>query len=394
MPDIEELQARIAKLSTDIDLQNEVLRELVQSKSAAQRLLNAIRDPVARLPFELSSEIFLHCLPQQRKPDACTAPMLLLGVCNAWTGIALSTPALWSAIYLDFPGTEILRLWLQRSHSFSLHIHRALNNDVATTLSQHAARLQHLRIDEEMIHPSVVTQLGSFPCLRTLTVEGLPDNFNGLHCFPRGLLRMAPNLVECTFHMSYCDPHYNGEIIILRDLRCLKFGANINLLRSDAGILRYLDLPRLETLFVPLARIHYTVFSAFLERSSPPLQTLVLGDACSLSFTELNECLRLVPSLINLELSGSCTDDILSELADSPSHFLPNLRRLRIQIRHDLSEESYLRLLRALSVRRARLACFTLTRFNGVLPEPCLDIRAGLRQLIADGMEISIGTIL
>ncbi|KAJ6456617.1 hypothetical protein C8R47DRAFT_940303, partial [Mycena vitilis] len=64
----------------------------------------AIRDPAARLPVELWSAIFLHCLPQQRKPDTCTAPMLLLRVCNAWTGIALSTPALWLTIYLDFPG--------------------------------------------------------------------------------------------------------------------------------------------------------------------------------------------------------------------------------------------------------------------------------------------------
>ncbi|KAJ7666709.1 hypothetical protein DFH06DRAFT_984363, partial [Mycena polygramma] len=105
---VKEIETRIAKISADIDLQKEVLslRELEKSKSAAQRQLNAIRDPVARLPFELSSDIFLHCLPQQRKPDSCTAPMLLLSVCNTWTDIALSTPALWSTIHLDFPGAD------------------------------------------------------------------------------------------------------------------------------------------------------------------------------------------------------------------------------------------------------------------------------------------------
>jgi hypothetical protein len=46
---VTELQARIAKLSADIALQKEVAKQF--------------RDPVARLPLELSSEIFHLCLP-------------------------------------------------------------------------------------------------------------------------------------------------------------------------------------------------------------------------------------------------------------------------------------------------------------------------------------------
>ncbi|KAJ7366809.1 hypothetical protein DFH08DRAFT_663894, partial [Mycena albidolilacea] len=74
------------------------------SESIAHRQLNAIRDPVERLPFDISSEIFLQCLPSSKysestvfppKPRPLTAPMLLLNICNAWTGVALSTPALW-----------------------------------------------------------------------------------------------------------------------------------------------------------------------------------------------------------------------------------------------------------------------------------------------------------
>ncbi|KAJ7457320.1 hypothetical protein FB451DRAFT_1008992, partial [Mycena latifolia] len=90
-------------LSADISRQKEVLKSLERSKSAAQHQLNALRDPVARLPVELSSEIFIQCLPSRPAPNAGDAPLLLLSICKAWTDIALSTPALWTAIHADKP---------------------------------------------------------------------------------------------------------------------------------------------------------------------------------------------------------------------------------------------------------------------------------------------------
>ncbi|KAJ7120409.1 hypothetical protein C8R43DRAFT_853873, partial [Mycena crocata] len=55
----------------------------------------AIFDPVAKLPLELSSDIFLRCLPDDPAPNEAVAPMLLLRVCHAWSDIALSTALLW-----------------------------------------------------------------------------------------------------------------------------------------------------------------------------------------------------------------------------------------------------------------------------------------------------------
>ncbi|KAJ6525106.1 hypothetical protein DFH09DRAFT_936997, partial [Mycena vulgaris] len=91
----EELELRIDKLSADIIQQKEVLKQLESSKSAAQRQLNAIRDPVARLPLEISSDILIQCLPVRPGPNTSDAPLLFLNICNAWTDITLSTPALW-----------------------------------------------------------------------------------------------------------------------------------------------------------------------------------------------------------------------------------------------------------------------------------------------------------
>ncbi|KAJ7472216.1 hypothetical protein FB451DRAFT_1036966, partial [Mycena latifolia] len=100
---VAQLQEHIAKLSADIARQKEVLKSLERSKKAAEHQLNALRDPVARLPVEPSSEIFIQCVPSRSAPDARDAPLLLLNICKAWTDIALSTPALWATIHADEP---------------------------------------------------------------------------------------------------------------------------------------------------------------------------------------------------------------------------------------------------------------------------------------------------
>ncbi|KAJ7664337.1 hypothetical protein DFH06DRAFT_250399 [Mycena polygramma] len=405
---VEELQARIDKYEVDI-------KGLENRKRATQRQLNAIRDPVARLPVELSSEIFLHCLPQQRKPDSCTAPMLLLSVCNTWTDIVLSTPALWSTIYLDFPGADILKAWLQRARSYplSIHLHRSLDHSVATVLNQYATRLRSLEIHEEALDASVVENLGTFPRLQVLTVGSLVDEdefedddddvvVNHL-TISTGILRMAPNLVQCTIRGAELYPDsYSGGQLILPSLRCLKVGDNITNLchfDDDDDILRHVSLPALETLFLSLSRITGTDFLRFLERSLPPLQRLVLGQGCMfLDFIELDRCLRVVPSLKELELVGKATlflEDFLSALAvDELSQFLPNLRSLRIQqFKYSDTERaaSYQTVLRALSARR-QLVSFTYQTEYGAPDEPGPDIHAALRQLVEHGMEIYIGT--
>ncbi|KAJ7851546.1 hypothetical protein B0H13DRAFT_1643911, partial [Mycena leptocephala] len=103
MSSIQDLRARIEKLLTEIDLQKEVLKKLEHDKSLLQRQLNTALDPVARLPFEISSEIFLQSLPDFVEPGAHHAPMLLLIICNTWTNVVLSTPALWASIHIAFP---------------------------------------------------------------------------------------------------------------------------------------------------------------------------------------------------------------------------------------------------------------------------------------------------
>ncbi|KAJ7860530.1 hypothetical protein B0H13DRAFT_1537538, partial [Mycena leptocephala] len=119
----------IAKLSTEIDLQKEIVGKLERDKRLAQQQLNAVLDPVGRLPLEISSKIFLQCLPALPalpEPGGEDVPMLLLNICNAWTAIALSIPTLWAAIHIAHPRAEgikkILPIWLHRAGNRSLSI--------------------------------------------------------------------------------------------------------------------------------------------------------------------------------------------------------------------------------------------------------------------------------
>ncbi|KAF7336743.1 hypothetical protein MVEN_02109400 [Mycena venus] len=388
---VEELEARIAKLSVDIDLQKEVLRQLENQKSAAQRQLNAIRDPMTRLPLEISSQIFLQCLPSEGPmPEPRSAPILFLNVCNAWTEIALSTPALWAAIRLDGQdeAVEVLQRWLQRaSHcSLSISLRRSLNDGVTAILWRCAKQLKHLEFYEPEHDAG---SLPSLPCLQTLTIGSpLEDEFNELSLeHVMGLLRLTPNLVECGFHdISIHTPRDGPQKILLPSLRRVKF--------RDYGdnLLDHLSLPALEELALSLTNTSPDEFSLFLKRSLPPLRRLVLGcRSIDISFIPLNEWLRLLPSLTDLQLrtvGSGFAGNLFSALADVPSDFLPNLRSLEIQ-NHSWNPFplSHPNVLRALSVRRTHLICFHLRTRHA---DPSPDVLYRLQQLATDGLEISV----
>ncbi|KAJ6523340.1 hypothetical protein B0H19DRAFT_1201888 [Mycena capillaripes] len=362
----------------------------------------------------ISSKIFLHCFPPH-EADAQASPMLFMNVCNAWSDIALSTPELWAAIDLDFPSVQILETWLQRAGNYplSVNLRRSLNHGTATVLSKYAEQLKHLEIHEEELDTHSLIGLESFPFLETLTIGVVLDDEEEYSAFsiPETIrfLRLAPNLEQCTLYAySYFDADSTSdEKSVLPKLTCLEFGnpGNFGLLvryfEYDDTILRHLTLPALQTLLLPFTSLTFTDFSHFLKRSSPPLRKLILGRSCGiLSSIELEECLRLVPSLTHLELlyEGERTflDDLFSALGNSPSHFLPNPHTLKLQYECDLSASSYQRLHNALSARRAQIVSVDLRNpfccEDDIQPEADICAASGVRQLVTEGMEIYIGT--
>ncbi|KAJ7727235.1 hypothetical protein B0H16DRAFT_1894530 [Mycena metata] len=401
---VTELEARIAnlKIFSDIALQQEVLKNLERNKSAAQRRLNVIRDSVARLPLEISSEIFLGCLTSQRKPGAHVAPLLFLNICNAWTDIALSTLALWDTIELDFRSADCLRSWLPRAgrRTLTVALNRGLDHSVAAILGQYATQLKHLTIGEEMDDElsTLAAAVESFPHLDTLLIDCLSDEYGDFEAFHSSavleLLRLAPNLVELTLgslQILNNGTHFGpGDQLILSRLTSFKSSE----LKNAERILPCLITPALDTLVLPYASICDADLSLFLRRSSPPLKKLVLDYKGA-----LGEVLIQIPSSVtHLELNAygwPHVDNLLRALEDLPSDSLPNLRTLIIKIRGPLIPEPswYHTLLRFLSRRCTTIAHFDLFQYS-YEPPPIVDgdLREGFRRLVDNGMQVWMGT--
>ncbi|KAJ7513070.1 hypothetical protein B0H11DRAFT_17237 [Mycena galericulata] len=68
-----------------------------------------VHSPALALPYELISQIFIHCLPLHRRirPRRGCVPMRLSQICGQWRDVALATPQLWSSVYLKLaPGPQ------------------------------------------------------------------------------------------------------------------------------------------------------------------------------------------------------------------------------------------------------------------------------------------------
>ncbi|KAJ7896346.1 hypothetical protein B0H14DRAFT_3612344 [Mycena olivaceomarginata] len=220
--------------------------------------MNAALDPVARLPLEISSEIFRQSLAPFPDVGPLHAPMLLLNICHTWTDIALSTPSLWAAIHIIFPSglsstqglKTLMPIWLQRTHNRPLSISLSGPNfdyNVLSIIWSHSQQLKHLEIsdvnsDNDYIRLWKDMYFGPFPSLQTLTM----GNVHGAGFSPHhilDLLSLAPNLIECSLEI-------NVDIAVDEIL--------------------HLSLPGLKTLF---ANVLLESLLPFLQRLSPPLRT-------------------------------------------------------------------------------------------------------------------------
>ncbi|KAJ7745197.1 hypothetical protein DFH07DRAFT_833809 [Mycena maculata] len=128
------VRTRIEEISSAIARQKEILRSLEIQKSAAHGELkfNAIRDPMSRLPLEISSEIFAQCLPARPKIHPLQAPTIFLGVCRLWRDIALYAPGRYKR--RGYPDTRFRQVLgnLARSNARSAALARPAQNLAST----------------------------------------------------------------------------------------------------------------------------------------------------------------------------------------------------------------------------------------------------------------------
>ncbi|KAJ7649863.1 hypothetical protein FB45DRAFT_886212 [Roridomyces roridus] len=403
------LEASIATISGDIERQKQVLEGLERNRSLLQRQLNDLRDPIARLPLEISSEIFLLCLPLRISPAIDLAPTLFLCICHTWADVALSTPALWAALRIEFPRAndfeDVVDKWLQRARAHILRISLvgSIDKDVCAVVWRHSGRLQHLSLNyefeeiEEMdgeLHDLLGrTAPQPMPVLKTLEISGRPDM--ACSCLQiLQLLRLSPNLVHLDLDsMSIVDRDQVVEPHVLQNLRFLNFFGDSDTESVDHA-LRLITAPRLEKLHVSLSE--QTTFNEdllpFLQRSAAPIQRLEImwSDGQRLDW-RLGELLEIVPAVTHLTVWDWHVEQLFSILAHSPSS-LPNLREFRIPwTSRSTSESSWNVLVHAVSARRRILRTVHIAVNGGVTINASQETVASFRGLVEEGMDIRLG---
>ncbi|KAJ6453158.1 hypothetical protein C8R45DRAFT_915918 [Mycena sanguinolenta] len=392
------LRARIEEILWAIERQNQVLRDLEKSLSDAQRDLNATLDPMARLPLEISSDIFVRCLPDFPRPQKREAPMLFLNICRIWHRIATSTPSLWTSIALRHPNAICLELWLGRAKTLPLSIRGYLTPSAGFAVKQHAPHIKILQLGFTQL-TRMVAPLVAFPLLAKLVVEESDTQASRPEFLE--ILRAAPALVDCEFLPTLWDAlpieESRSPIPLTHSfLRRFRLGGwRKPRSRNASCMLKYLTLPALETLTIKDLDLPTTEFVSFFTRSSPALRSLSIS---GLGDHNLDQSLRLVPSIADLSLAFTDPEvDPFLVLRDSvlapDQSFLSDLRDLCIHASFSLDVD-YDLVISALSARRAvPHASLQSFRFTSLNPKPRPNIIAAFRHLAKDsGLRIKVGT--
>ncbi|KAK7000412.1 F-box domain-containing protein [Favolaschia claudopus] len=429
---VTELRQHINQLSSTIEAQRRLLMDLEEQQSEARQTLNSFLDPMARLPFEIQSQIFVGLITNSYDPipDPEKVPLVLLGVCKLWRAVALSTPKLWAKIQMeDLPRgpdySELCRMWLERAGSLplSLTVHGSLwlEEPVQNLMKQYARRLDaltlYLTTDRGVDTFTRQMRLGGFHSLKTATVTSECETYFRLVNDWVQLLRSSPVLVKYSLEniMYAVDEEHllanplPREPLIHSSLQELRLGdtQGHGLWRvrgSSARILNYLTLPALTTLHLSCYDITKDQFTSFLARSSAPLSSLsmvvpLLGWLPGV----VPEYFQYMPNLTNLQLvlsnrSGYLPLIVFHEAMRTPQ-FLPGLRSLTYFMVSG-NNLDYQALIFGLTSRRdSALKSFHLNivsddpnhDYSVDLPnEECM---AALRGLVSEGMEIHVGPL-
>ncbi|KAJ7130787.1 hypothetical protein C8R43DRAFT_1239862 [Mycena crocata] len=142
----------------------------IKNEVTSGQKLDALTYPVLDLPYDVTAEIYLCCVPPiwtqngHWGPFAENAPLLLLGICRAWRDVALATPQLWTSSGRGF-SRKLFRDWIGRTGAFPLslvlHPYRPPNLSELEAFSKlpdlEALKLQYdeiEQIDQEIIELS------------------------------------------------------------------------------------------------------------------------------------------------------------------------------------------------------------------------------------------------
>ncbi|KAJ7277009.1 hypothetical protein C8J57DRAFT_198273 [Mycena rebaudengoi] len=319
------------------------------------------------LPFEITSKIFLECLPSHGRvrPAPDEPPLLLAQICQQWRSVAVATPGLWSSIVLDdsliettYRGLSRLfgdvdhspdavslffDLWIMRagSHPLSITINCGEDTDAVAALSIYFPRcrtielaadsigindisvpLPHLRklnIHAENFRPTTILAFPNAPKLEELDVSTSFVPFVQLRLgvpsitLTRLEIRYSISLQDCLdilhnipqlLHFSAFQ-HTGTEVQVGHTRRTPIFPLQSLELRLNTDLLPLVTLPHLRRLTIRFNG-HDRQLLAFLSRSCANISHLDIGFEWRSFDSALALCLRAVPnvSVLRIQLHG------------------------------------------------------------------------------------------
>ncbi|KAJ7304567.1 hypothetical protein DFH08DRAFT_903373 [Mycena albidolilacea] len=314
-------------------LKEERQRRLMKERITIQQSLHLIVYPILTIPVELTSEIFLHCLPvDPAQPNARLAPLLLGRICRVWRNIAYTDPKLWASLGLRIWGRKGLKLgvedWLRRAGSVPL----------ALSLVFPFSHCPFFKSFHCGFHPSSLLLSDNWGRLTSLRGE----NFAYTDCL--ALFVHAPRLIRCELVsiFGYLPPPPATHILLndLEDLSLTTDGPSTCLLSS---LLDSLAVPKLRALRLVCTFYLFpeNPFLSFLQRFTV-IQTFSVQSRGSPDYGFLTTILDAMPTLISFELrllySATIVFDILRLLNDSTT-FLPRVQKLLFSITQSVTWE-------------------------------------------------------
>ncbi|ESK95825.1 hypothetical protein Moror_12437 [Moniliophthora roreri MCA 2997] len=189
--ELEEIRNLVRKPEEQVRLLNEKISQLQAQRDKLQSFIDCHRvllSPARRIPRDIISEVFLHCLPTDSLPvrSIGEAPLLLTTICRSWREIALTTPRLWRAFHFVFPVAgnildddfrslfqarkQGLQLWLERARSVPLTLSLYMQNG--------PPKPRRVRDELQRMYPEfldIVLQYSSQ--WKRLHLQGLPIEF-------------------------------------------------------------------------------------------------------------------------------------------------------------------------------------------------------------------------
>ncbi|KAF9521740.1 hypothetical protein CPB83DRAFT_887855 [Crepidotus variabilis] len=304
------------------------LDEQLAARHSLLTQLNTKHDPMGnRLPVEITSKIFQHCLPDLPSPETfenssresntdhefSQTTAKLTSINQNWRSIAHSTPELWTSIFLNFTRWSIsgdrlpiiltnVKQRIQRSSNLLLSI-RLIAGEGHALVSYSAQMLEAFSLEAHRWRSLCISAPRKvISVISTQTFPKGPTNSTIV-----SFLDFLPRLMTLECQICNGDQTFNSNPPLLHpSLKTLKLTA----IEAVPNLLAKITLPALETLICRFNSNEHTTLRDFLSRSSCPIQTLSIIMPCSEQ--ELIDILLLTPGIRHLPIQTQITSRFFS----------------------------------------------------------------------------------